>query len=200
MAYSKNPETIKRKLALLQLELTRAEAVEAAKQKGTRREVSRNGRKTWVDLAKIPESYFPPRLHDNKPKIYLIHACGTQRFKIGTTVGAIATRCQALQSASPVDLEVIGWCPGGVKLERELHKRLQFYRRHGEWFELPDRIVWWLLGHFGRLSKPRTLQLITTNRPLVHVLYQSKARKAFDRRVKVRLSQALKELRAKFAA
>jgi hypothetical protein len=64
---------------------------------------------------------------------------GYRQFKIGRTVNPNRRFKQMQLPTQPV---VVGMfpCQDSSKVERELHERFSFERRHGEWFELsPSR-------------------------------------------------------------
>lgn len=65
--------------------------------------------------------------------IYLIHAVGTQFYKIGITCN-LQRRFTALQHASPFDLQVLTKIPGNTAMEYALHKTLAHNRVRGEWY------------------------------------------------------------------
>ncbi|MEM9926692.1 MAG: GIY-YIG nuclease family protein [Cyanobacteria bacterium P01_D01_bin.50] len=73
--------------------------------------------------------------------IYIVHAIGTNRYKIGLTRRDVETRFRELnssQSAYPLELmgSISTW--NVAEVERELHQRFANYRVHGEWFEFTD--------------------------------------------------------------
>jgi hypothetical protein len=77
-----------------------------------------------------------PRLAILHPKsrIYLIVCETTGRVKIGWTINTVA-RLRTLQAASPTRLRLVGDVPGNRQREQELHRMLDAFRLHGEWFE-----------------------------------------------------------------
>lgn len=72
--------------------------------------------------------------------VYLIHAVGTYRFKIGRSKEPQG-RVRQLAAASPVALRLVGKrrCRDAVAEERKLHEAFASARKHGEWFELDAR-------------------------------------------------------------
>lgn len=89
---------------------------------------------------------------DNRTKtssVYLLWAEGTTRFKIGYTSGSVDDRASVIQAYSPFPLRIVGEMPGTMQLERYLHNWLRSFRRHGEWFDLPESAVWAVLKRFG---------------------------------------------------
>lgn len=75
----------------------------------------------------------------NEGYVYLIHAEGTTRYKIGRSVNPIA-RCSDIQKQAPYPLKIISsfWSINSVEDEKRLHKSYASYRVFGEWFELDD--------------------------------------------------------------
>jgi len=67
--------------------------------------------------------------------IYFIQDEGTFHIKIGYTGGPAAKRLRELQVASPSGLVLLRAVPGDMDCERELHRRFDRYRVHGEWFQ-----------------------------------------------------------------
>lgn len=69
--------------------------------------------------------------------IYVIHAVGANRYKIGRTKN-LQNRFLELKKQSPFPLEVYtSWFSIDCVLEELLlHKKFRLSRRHGEWFEL----------------------------------------------------------------
>jgi hypothetical protein len=54
-------------------------------------------------------------------------------IKIGISTN-IKSRFASLQTSSGEDLRLLATIPGGIALEREIHARLDGYRKRGEWF------------------------------------------------------------------
>lgn len=78
------------------------------------------------------------------------------RVKIGVTRSRPEERLASLQTGSPVLLELYGYVPGGVDLERMLHSTFAPVRLHGEWFSMDGKLlalVSDIYGQkFGRMS------------------------------------------------
>jgi hypothetical protein len=74
--------------------------------------------------------------HKNEGWVYLLHAQGTNRYKIGRSVNPVA-RHQALNKQSPLSLTFLDcfWTVDCVEDEECLHVVNHSYRIHGEWFE-----------------------------------------------------------------
>jgi T5orf172 domain len=71
--------------------------------------------------------------------IYVMHAIGTTRFKVGLTRDE-KTRRRGLQSGSAFKLALV--CVVSIETaesEREAHALLARWHIHGEWFDLGDR-------------------------------------------------------------
>lgn len=71
--------------------------------------------------------------------VYFVHAPSVGRIKIGQTK-FLARRVPELQAASPVPLVFLGWIPGGMKLERELHREFASALCHSEWFKTTEAV------------------------------------------------------------
>lgn len=83
-------------------------------------------------------------------RVYLLWGESTQSFKIGWTgKPSVDDRALVIQNHSPVAIRILGALQGGIREERALHQELAAYRTHGEWFRLPEEIVWRLLEMFG---------------------------------------------------
>ncbi len=78
--------------------------------------------------------------------VYLIHAEGTDRYKIGRSVNPVA-RHQTLQKQSPYPLKIVDsfWTMDTVHDEAYIHERCKDNRKYGEWFELkmPYKELFW---------------------------------------------------------
>ena len=66
----------------------------------------------------------------------VVYAIAAQdRVKIGYTTN-LPQRMKNIQSACSVPIVCLGTTPGGVELERALHRQFAASRLHGEWFRL----------------------------------------------------------------
>ena len=61
-------------------------------------------------------------------------------IKIGISENPQA-RLDALQTSSPLKLELLDYIPGGRKLENKLHKKFKHLRESGEWFRAEQDLV-----------------------------------------------------------
>ena len=68
--------------------------------------------------------------------VYVIHATGTNRIKIGYSASP-KDRLAQLQTGSPFPLQMLVCWPGSVERERRAHRYLSQFRQSGEWFEVP---------------------------------------------------------------
>lgn len=122
---------------------------------------------------------FDDSTYRNKPGfIYLIHAQGTDRYKIGLTTRHPEARLSELNSSqSPYPLELIDWFETDNVTDDEgyLHEKFASYRVHGEWFQLDRKIllkvrreyqgdVGFSLPKLPRISLPALSKLPTVNR------------------------------------
>lgn len=75
-----------------------------------------------------------------KHLVYFIQEPSSGAIKIGVAQDP-AIRLAKLQTAHPLDLKLLGTCPGGLPLERLLH--LQFVEDciRREWFKQSDRLL-----------------------------------------------------------
>jgi len=71
----------------------------------------------------------------DKPCCYVIRAAEVGRVKIGHSSVDPRLRRDALQTGSPVEIELVAVLAGGKETERELQKRFAVHRVHGEWFD-----------------------------------------------------------------
>jgi DNA-binding MarR family transcriptional regulator len=68
--------------------------------------------------------------------VYFIGNADSGPIKIGfTSSEEPSNRLRSLQTASPVELKVLGYINGGVKVEGRIHSFLHLHRLKGEWFE-----------------------------------------------------------------
>jgi len=81
----------------------------------------------------------------NKPGyIYLIHAVGSDRYKIGLTTRSVEARLAELNSSqSPYPLELIDWfeTPNVTENEAYFHEKYSAHRVHGEWFSFDKKTL-----------------------------------------------------------
>ncbi|MBW4480281.1 MAG: GIY-YIG nuclease family protein [Tolypothrix brevis GSE-NOS-MK-07-07A] len=81
------------------------------------------------------------RYRANQGYVYLIHAVGTDRYKIGRSVNPPA-RLETLKKQSPYPLQIIEcfWTPDAIADEKYFHNReyLAPHRKFGEWFEVSN--------------------------------------------------------------
>ncbi|MBL1086790.1 GIY-YIG nuclease family protein [Streptomyces actinomycinicus] len=68
-------------------------------------------------------------------RVYVIGSPGCQTVKIGRSRD-VEQRLRALQSMSPLPLQLLCTFPGGAELEAALHRYFAAQRTHGEWFDL----------------------------------------------------------------
>lgn len=76
--------------------------------------------------------------------VYVIEAVGTNRYKIGYT-NNIARRLSCIQTGCPVPISVVTVLPMDQSAETWLHRRFDEYRVCGEWFELPESAIQYLV-------------------------------------------------------
>ena len=98
------------------------------------------------EFGDINLKYQKPNKNRPKDKIYFIRA-ENNTLKIGTTYSVIK-RLKAIQMCCPYKLEVIGVIYGGYVLEKQIHKDLEAFKTHGEWFELTDEVKEYLKKNY----------------------------------------------------
>lgn len=84
--------------------------------------------------------------------VYVIHAVGTNRVKIGYSADP-ANRLSELQTASPFPLDLVGTRPGTPDMERGLHRHLYKHHRVGEWFEIEPKQALRIVESFIHISE-----------------------------------------------
>lgn len=91
--------------------------------------------------------------------IYLIHAIGTNRYKIGLTVRTVEERFAELnssQSAYPLKLVNYISVSDVHGTERYFHQKYARCQVHGEWFQFSDRDLNQVLAEF-KSKNPKPL-------------------------------------------
>lgn len=75
--------------------------------------------------------------------VYIIHALGTDYFKIGISEESVLRQLSQLQTASPLKLRYVyhAYVEDMQRTERELHKIFSSFRKTGEWFSLGEANV-----------------------------------------------------------
>lgn len=101
--------------------------------------VNETGNSLYVTSKIIKEDDIA-RFKKNQGYIYLIHAQGTNRYKIGRSISPLS-RLETLKGQSPYPLEIIKavWTPDAIEDELILHGEFEPYRVYGEWFEFFDQ-------------------------------------------------------------
>ncbi|WP_414756584.1 GIY-YIG nuclease family protein [Anabaena sp. CCY 9910] len=79
------------------------------------------------------------RYKKNNGWVYLVHAEGTPRYKIGRSINP-SVRLSQLQGQSPYPLVIkeCVWTPDAIDFEQSLHEEFHKNRVFGEWFEFID--------------------------------------------------------------
>ena len=70
---------------------------------------------------------------------YFVGSHDSRLIKIGCTTQEPEKRLAQLQIGSPLVLHIVA-CVPGVEMEPDLHRVLEPYRAHGEWFDPPPLI------------------------------------------------------------
>lgn len=92
--------------------------------------------------------------------VYLIHAIGTDYYKIGRTSKTPEKRMRGMQTGCPHELEVVDSLKTEYAEEKEerLHARYSDKREQGEWFSLSDEEVTEIREDFRGKRKHNFLQ------------------------------------------
>jgi hypothetical protein len=90
---------------------------------------------------------FTTQLPAAQEYVYIIHATGTNLYKIGQTRN-LKARLRGLQTSSPYPLRMIDKCFGSQDLEFYIHREFADYRKTGEWFEFSEAQVIGLLNKY----------------------------------------------------
>lgn len=99
--------------------------------------------------------------------IYFIQDSSVGHIKIGFTEGTAENRMKALQTGSPVGLEILCTSEGGREEEKALHLRFQSAWVHGEWFKPTSDII----RHIGEclaIKYLKSTELILRRRTAAH--------------------------------
>lgn len=116
---------------------------------------------------------FDDSAYRNKPGfIYLIHAQGTRRYKIGLTTRSVELRFNELNSSqSPYPLDLIESIAVSNVTESEeyLHHKFSLNRRHGEWFEFNRRELKAVLREFEKLENGYVRRFIFPSLPAINL-------------------------------
>lgn len=70
--------------------------------------------------------------------IYFIRCDEPLSIKIGYTSKDPRKRLKQLQTGCPATLVLLGWYPGSLRQEQELHMQMAKFRLSGEWFRLDE--------------------------------------------------------------
>lgn len=96
---------------------------------------------------------FTTQLPAAQEYVYVIHATGTNRIKLGFSTKP-KERLAQLQTGSPFPLQMLACWPGSRARENRLHRYMAQFRQVGEWFEVPPFIglKLWELVHKGEVT------------------------------------------------
>lgn len=79
---------------------------------------------------------FTTQLPAAQEYVYVIHATGTNRIKLGFSIRP-QERLAQLQTGSPFPLQILACWPSSQEQEQQLHRHFAEFRCVGEWFEVP---------------------------------------------------------------
>lgn len=83
---------------------------------------------------------------ESEGHVYFVAPVGGGLVKIGWTSGYIGDRIAALQTGSPVRLELLLAFPAPRDAEPQLHDRFARLREHGEWFRPTEELHGFITG------------------------------------------------------
>lgn len=93
--------------------------------------------------------------------VYVIRAIGTPRVKIGWS-NNVEKRLNGLKTGCPYPVELLKVIEtDDQSMERLAHEALRQFRVHGEWFELPNKTLAWLIED-GLVTKITVAQYLLT--------------------------------------
>jgi len=78
---------------------------------------------------------FTTQLPAAQEYVYVIHATGTNRIKLGFSIRP-QERLAQLQTGSPFPLQILACWPSSQEQEQQLHRHFAEFRCVGEWFEV----------------------------------------------------------------
>ena len=80
---------------------------------------------------------------DKKGYVYLICDPNQDCYKVGMTKGTIEKRINELQTGNSTELHITNWHNTNYpsRVEKMLHSKFKIYHLHGEWFKLPNDII-----------------------------------------------------------
>lgn len=108
--------------------------------------------------ARTDRRFYSRALPSSGGRVYLLWGEGTQMFKVGFTDRTVNRRAGLIQNHSPIPLRIVGDMPGSLQSERDIHSRLSPYREHGEWFRLPEDVLWQVLEWFSHPDASKRLE------------------------------------------
>jgi hypothetical protein len=97
-------------------------------------------------------------IQESKGVLYFIQAPINGYIKIGYTAQQPRMRLLSIQAMSPVELVLLGCCPGDQDDEARLHERFAGIRAHGEWFKACEELLAYIRSNTGGHESPRPLR------------------------------------------
>lgn len=91
------------------------------------------------------------RKRQHKAHVYLINILDTNNYKIGISKN-VKGRLSTLQNSNPVDMHIVSTCLSrwARRLEKELHQVFLEKRIRGEWFNLSENDVKYIINLFDK--------------------------------------------------
>ena len=89
------------------------------------------------------------QLDNDKTYLYLIKEDNSNHYKIGVSINP-EDRLKSLQTASKTKLNIVAYCvhENAYEVEQSIHAILNDCRKCGEWFELDEEIVIYILREY----------------------------------------------------
>lgn len=81
--------------------------------------------------------------------VYLLWCEYSAFFKIGFSAKNVRRRVMDISTNCPMPIRVVAVIPGSTYEESIMHRKLIKFRTNGEWFSLPEEVVWQVLHWFG---------------------------------------------------
>lgn len=110
-----------------------------------------------VDLDGNPLDFKPKDLDEYT---YIVQEGKNNTYKIGKANNP-AERIKGLQIGSSEELSLIAFCIGGYTLETFLHRKFETKKKRGEWYNLTQEDLNFILELFHKISSPEEIKLIT---------------------------------------
>jgi hypothetical protein len=95
--------------------------------------------------------------------VYFLYDPRNAALKVGHSTDVL-TRLDAIQTANPARLDLLGTLPGGASAERRCHRLFAEHRHRGEWFDATPEVLRAVRRLLVLEGQPRTVQDESTRR------------------------------------